>query len=174
MLVIDPIDDARRQEVERLTARYIATAESLFGRRFESIEVTFDLKGRAAGMYRVQNGQRRIRYNPWLFAKYYDDNLSVTVPHEVAHYITDMLHGPARPRPHGREWRALMLAFGADASRTCRYDLAGIPLRNSVGHRYACACDTPHMLGARRHQRIKRGEYRYFCRRCRQSLQPAL
>jgi SprT protein len=173
MLMINPIDEMQRHEVERMTARYIAKAESLFGRRFDCIEVTFDLKGRVAGMYRVQNGRRRIRYNPYLFAKYYDDNLTVTVPHEVAHYITDVIHGPARPRPHGREWRALMLAFGVDASRTCRYDLAGIPLRKTLSHRYACACETPHMLGVRRHKRINRGECRYYCRRCGSLLQAA-
>ncbi len=55
------------------------------------VPVRFELQGRAAGMYRVHKGERVIRYNPYIFSKYFDDSLANTVPHEVAHYITDVL-----------------------------------------------------------------------------------
>lgn len=163
--LIDPICPEQQQQVMAVTRQYIARAEALFDRAFASIPVLFNLKGRAAGMYRVKQGQREIRYNPYLFAKYYNDNLAVTIPHEVAHYVTDVLYGLAAIRPHGKEWRGVMQLFGADASRTCDYDLAGIPIRRLLRHEYRCGCEV-YKLTTRRHRRIQGGQTRYFCRNC--------
>jgi SprT protein len=201
MELVKPIDDTQRQRVIDETMACIHMASDLFNQSFDLIPVNFDLRGRAAGMYRVRNGQRVIRYNPWLFARYFEDNLANTVPHEVAHYIVDMVHGcvqrsgahlrdgkrqpfrtglfkhreagPARHahhvRPHGKEWQAFMVAFGADTSRTCRYDLEGIPVRSQKQHDYCCPCTT-HRLSTRRHNQIQRKTARYFCRQCRSEL----
>lgn len=163
--LIEPISPQQQQRVVDITHAYVMRAESLFNRTFTSIPVLFDLKGRAAGMYRVKRGQREIRYNPYLFAKYYDDNLATTIPHEVAHYVTDVVYGLSTIRPHGEEWRAVMQMFGADASRTCRYDLDGIPVRRLQRHAYRCGCEV-YKLTARRHRRIQSGRTRYFCRNC--------
>jgi SprT protein len=163
--LIEPIHAGQRQQVIALTTDYIHRAGEIFARSFAPIAVTFDLKGRAAGMYRVDRRQRCIRYNPYLFAKYFDDNLAVTVPHEVAHYITDCVYGMRRIRPHGAEWQALMHAFGADAKRTCNYDLEGVPVRRQRRHAYQCGCRT-HQLTTRRHNQILRGRVRYYCKAC--------
>ena len=202
---VKSIDDVQRQQVIDETTAWIRKAETIFDQSFALIPVGFDLRGRAAGMYRVSNGHRVIRYNPWLFARYFEDNLANTVPHEVAHYIIDMVYGhklPLRPvehqkqrrlasrhrglfsrrdaetnhhvhrvRPHGKEWRSLMITFGADASRTCNYDLEGIPVRTQKYHYYYCSC-TAHRLGARRHNKIRNKTARYFCRKCRGELCP--
>ena len=201
MELIKPIDEVQRQRVIDETSSCIQQAGGLFRRAFDFIPVSFDLRGRAAGMYRVKKQQRMIRYNPWLFARYFADNLANTVPHEVAHYIIDMVYGytdgsGAQPgsegippfrlrfrihretgatghahriRPHGREWQALMAEFGADASRTCCYDLAGIPLRTQKRHHYYCSCAT-HRLSTIRHNKIRNRAARYFCRQCRAEL----
>lgn len=163
--LIEPIQQQQQQRVVDITSYYVMRAESLFNRTFASIPVLFDLKGHAAGMYRVKRGQREIRYNPYLFAKYYDDNLATTIPHEVAHYVTDVVYGLSKIRPHGEEWRAVMQMFGADASRTCRYDLEGIPVRRLRRHEYRCGCEV-YKLTAHRHRRIQSGRTRYFCRSC--------
>lgn len=165
---IAPIDKSRQAAVIDATGTWIARAGALYGRCFESVPVLFDLKGRAAGMYRVQRGMRVIRYNPWLFARYPDDSLAVTVPHEVAHYIVDRLYGLRRVRPHGPEWRAVMHAFGVDTSAMTRYDLDGIPTRAQRRHPYRCAC-LIHPLTTRRHNQILRGA-RYRCRHCGDEL----
>lgn len=169
MVTVRPIGQAKQERVVAATAHYIHEAEAVFGRRFELIPVVFDLTGRAAGMYRVSTQRRVIRYNPYLFAKYFDDNLTVTVPHEVAHYITDQVYGLSNIRPHGAEWKRLMQAFGADASRTCAYDLSGVPIRTYKRHRYRCGCTTHH-LTARRHNKVRRGTTRYYCRQCGEVL----
>jgi SprT protein len=169
--MIKPIGIAQQKAVVDATADYVEKAQELYNSDFSQVTINFDLKGRAAGMYRVQKGERVIRYNPWLFAKYYSDNLAVTVPHEVAHYITDMVYGLRNIRPHGPEWKALMAKFGADSSRTCNYDLEGIPQRVVQRFPYRCDC-THHELTAYRHNQISEGKKLYLCRQCSSPLVP--
>lgn len=159
------LSDTQRATVVRATLACLARAEAIFQRAFPAIPVRFDLRGRAAGMYRVRRGARQIRYNPHIFARFFADGLAETVPHEVAHYVTDVLHGLHRVRPHGPEWRAVAQALGATPRASGRYDLSGIPLRRRTLFDYRCACMS-HQLGAHRHGRAQRGETGYVCRRC--------
>lgn len=163
---VQPIDDLQQSQVRETTHEYIHRAGRLFEHRFSLIPVVFDLKGRAAGMYRVHGRERVIRYNPWLFARYFEDNLNTTVPHEVAHYVTDVLYGIKRIKPHGAEWRSVMSALGAAPDVTGRYDLTGIPTRRQQRHAYHCDCTT-HQLSSVRHNRMLNGKTRYYCRYCK-------
>jgi len=167
--LVSPLSPEQRQRVVEATRRSIVRAGTLFGCDLAVIPVRFDLHGRAAGMYRVRGGQREIRYNPHIFARYFSDNLENTVPHEVAHYVIDMRHGLRRVRPHGPEWRAVMRAFGAVPVATCSYDLDGIPVRRQQRFSYRCACTT-HSISSVRHKRIQSGRVDYSCRRCRAPL----
>jgi SprT protein len=165
MSIILPIDAQQQKQVVELTHLYIKKAGEIFGRSFPEIPVLFDLRGRSAGMYRVRDRQRQIRYNPFVFARYFEDNLAVTVPHEVAHYIVDCLHGIRKVRPHGAEWKSLMHTFGADDSRTCRYDLSGIPVKSEKRYAYRCGCKT-HQLTSRRHNKVLKKRIYYLCKSC--------
>jgi SprT protein len=169
MANIQPIQPLQQQQVIAATEAYIQQAGELLQRRFEVIPVLFDLKGRAAGMYRVSGRRRVIRYNPYLFAKYFPENLAQTVPHEVAHYIVHMEYGLHAVRAHGREWRAIMALFGAEARATCDYDLEGVPVRRYRRYAYRCAC-SQHQLTSRRHNKIRDGLAQYYCKRCRTEL----
>jgi len=165
METITPIGKKRQQQVLEQTRHFIGLGSELLDRRFADVPVVFDLRGRTAGMYRVKGRQRLIRYNPWIFAKYFEDGLHVTVPHEVAHYLVDCVYGIRRVKPHGPEWRKIMNAFGVDGRATARFDLEGIPVRRERQFDYHCGCQ-PHRLGTRRHLKIQRGEARYLCRQC--------
>ena len=171
--IIAAIDTLQQARAIVETQRYIDQASRLFQQNFPAIEVLFDLKGRAAGMYRVRRcgsrRQRQIRYNPWLFAKYWNDNFGNTIPHEVAHYIADLVYGADNIRPHGEEWKAIMGHFGATPNIRADYDLTGTPQRRNRYYRYRCRCGEV-KLTAYRHNRIVRGQRRYFCRDCRQPL----
>ena len=169
MPTINPIDSAQQYRVVEETLSYIHHAGKIFDRQFNSIPVLFDLSGRAAGMYKANKKQKLIRYNPYIFGKFFDDNLAVTVPHEVAHYITDQIFGMRQIRPHGREWRALMAEFKVDPSATCDYDLEGIPLRTQRRYVYVCGC-TSYKLSSHRHNKVVRGCARYYCRKCKDEL----
>ena len=85
--VVQPIGDTEQRQVEQKTEDYICRAEAIFGRPFDRVPVLFDLKGQTAGMFKTIGTRRLIRYNPWIFSKYFEENLRDTVPHEVAHFI---------------------------------------------------------------------------------------
>jgi SprT protein len=168
---IEPISCQHEQQVRNATGDFIQRASRIYTHDLPMIPVLFDLKGRSAGMYRVHGRKRVIRYNPYLFAKYFDDNINTTVPHEVAHYVVDILYGAHRVRPHGTEWQQVMLALGAEPSVTGKYDLSGIPVRRQQRHSYRCAC-TMHKISTARHNKIQRGKARYYCRNCKSKLIP--
>lgn len=174
---VTPIGEAQQQQVIQQTRYFIRRGGELYRQQFDETPIYFDLKGRTAGMYKVvgrgRRAQRLIRYNPWIFAKYYDENLKVTVPHEVAHYLVDCLYGLRRVRPHGVEWKSVMDAFGVDSSVTSTFDLEGIPVRRKQQFAYRCGCKN-HLLGIRRHNRVFRGEANYLCRHCGDVLTPAM
>ncbi len=167
--MIEPIDKPQQALVTAETLRYIRLAADLYRQDFAPVPVDFDLKGSSAGMFKVQRQSTRIRYNPWLFAKYFEENISGTVPHEVAHYIVHCRYGLHRVKPHGPEWLAVMTDFGADPSVTGDFDLTGIPTRAQRRFRYLCGC-REHAVSTRRHNTVQRGRARYECRLCRQEL----
>ena len=168
MTAIEPIGPRQRREVLEETERYIALAEELLERRFARIPVRFDLRGQAAGMFRAAPDGLCIRYNPWLFARHYIDNLRDTVPHEVAHYIVHQTCR-RRVRPHGPQWQALMEAFGANPEVRHSQDLTGVPSRRQQRHSYQCEC-REHAVSSTRHNRVQRGEAEYRCRYCSGTL----
>lgn len=147
------------------TERYIALAERHFERPFERIPVLFDLRGQSAGMFKRVGERRWIRYNPWIFAKYFEDNVRDTVPHEVAHYIVEAVYGTRAGKPHGPRWQSVMAVFGASADVTFGFDLEGIPQRRQRTHRYVCDCRV-HEVSTTRHNRMQRGVGRYHCVVC--------
>ena len=71
--MVQPIGEAQQQQVVEMTEKYVRQAESIFDRRFARVPVLFDLKGRTAGMLKIIGRQRLIRYNPWIFGKYYEE-----------------------------------------------------------------------------------------------------
>lgn len=162
---LQPIGSDLRFAVLHRTEAFICEAEVLFGRSFQRIPVLFDLKGRSAGMFKILGKQRVIRYNPWIFAKYYEENLRDTVPHEVAHYIVHEVYPRRGTKPHGWQWRDLMARFGADPGVTFDRDLAGVPQRSQRCHRYFCGCQV-HEVSTTRHNRVQRRRVRYHCCTC--------
>ncbi len=169
MTTITPIGRRQQQQVVTATLNYIQRATAIFKRPFQPVDILFDLKGQASGVFSVHGSHAHIRYNPYIFAKHYGYSCTNTVPHEVAHYIMYCLYGTAGVRPHGDEWKGLMLQFGVEPRRTNTLDLEGIPVRRQHRHPYLCSC-TSHMITSRRHNQIRRGKARYYCRSCKGEL----
>lgn len=175
----NPLSEEQQRQVIAATQHYIRKAVELFRIRNKKLDIRFNLKGRSAGMYRVsqtgrglfRTARREIRYNPYIFARYFEDNLESTVPHEVAHYISDLVYGLKNIKPHGGEWKQIMRAFDADASVTASYDLSEIPQRRMRYYRYYCTC-REHSLSAIRHNRVRYKRFSYYCNYCKQPLQP--
>lgn len=109
-----------------------------------------------------------IRYNSGIFHRYFEENLTQTVPHEVAHYVVFHRHG-RRAKPHGREWKQVMQDFGVPAQVTSKLDVSDFSTRNLQRYSYRCGC-SEHQLTSIRHNRIQRGTRAYGCPKCRQPL----
>lgn len=167
--MVKPIGYRERSQVRWRTQGYVRLAGRLFERRFAPVPVSFDLAGGTAGMFRRHGRHCEIRYNPWIFGKYYLENLRDTVPHEVAHYIVYQVYGDRGIRPHGAEWRELMGLFGAEPGVTFDLDLEGVPQRRQRTHPYRCACRV-HELSSTRHNRVQRGGGEYQCINCHAML----
>lgn len=167
--MVEPIGREQQQLVRRHTAFYISQAENIFGRDFPRIPVLFDLRGTSAGMFRLHGEHCAIRYNPWIFGKYFEENLHDTVPHEVAHYVVYAVYGDRRIKPHGPQWQSVMARFGAEPQATFDLDLEGVPQRRQRTHPYRCSC-REHELSTTRHNRVQRGRGSYQCVECQDEL----
>ncbi len=168
----DQLDKKQIATIIATTGDFIAQARRRYGLLLPELEIRFDVHGAAWGYYIRKGCRRWFRFNPTLFARHFDEGLNDTIPHEVAHYVVDKRYPRRRCKPHGAEWRQVMRDFGIDNPRaTHRTPLDGLPIRRQRRYIYYCACgEVP--LSATRHNRILRGQTRYFCRRCHQPLSP--
>ena len=168
-----PIQDGEslhRRVIER-THLLLADAASWLRIKTPAPQVSFDLRGRAAGQARLPSrGPGVIRYNPVLLAANAESFLADTVPHEVAHVIAFARHG-ARIRPHGPEWRTVMDYFGVAPERCHRYEVSPGNRRVLPQFDYYCDCRA-HQLSSIRHRRVLAGGT-YICRRCATPLRAA-
>ncbi|WP_019589100.1 MULTISPECIES: SprT-like domain-containing protein [unclassified Thioalkalivibrio] len=132
--------------------------------------VLFDLRGRAAGQFRVHRGHAAIRFNPEAFVRDWNTHFPETIAHEVAHAAVHVLYRGRRVRPHGAEWQAIMHHLGV-APRV-RHATPLTPARRQRTYAYICDC-THHALSPQRHALIQKKGYRYQCRHCGGWLRPA-
>lgn len=173
MSFVSPINHLQQQQVVERVNALLKLCEQHYARKFKPIEMHFDLRGRASGMYVLKNRDRYFRFNAFVFAKYFEDCLTTTVPHEVAHYVSDVLYGIKNIRPHGKEWKSIMHFLGVAPQVTGNYDLTGVPIKKQRRFDYACACMT-HQLSSTRHNKILKKNINYLCKKCGQSLRQAI
>lgn len=130
-------------------------------------QISFKQRGKIAGCARLQINE--LRFNPVLLADNHQLFLDEVVPHEVCHLIVFTLFG--KVRPHGKEWKTLMKQlFNLDGQTYHKMDVAKVAGKN---FQYQCLCG-PVELTIRRHNKIKRGEQQYSCRRCQSVLTAVL
>ena len=142
--------------------------EKLFNVSVEP-ETAYDLKGQAAGQANYR--ENRIRFNRDLLEKYTHEFVNQTVPHEFAHLVAYRKFGRTI-KPHGLEWKSVMIALGVEPERTHGFKVA--PSRRLKRFVYRCECpDSAYELTSIRHNRIQRGGV-YLCKKCQSPLQQAL
>lgn len=133
--------------------------------------VVFKQTGRRAGVC-VFNFTTKIciiKINPDYFAKYHDDMINQTVPHEVAHYVSDMVYG-RMGKGHGSFWKSVMRNLGRKPDRCHTYDLEGVKVKTvRKPFHYNCGCSEGHDVTPRLHLKMQMGRT-YTCRKCRKKL----
>jgi len=139
----------------------IARARGL--RVLDSIEIKYDLKGRAAGQACFRYSQMFIRVNLYCARNNVKHYLAQTIPHEVAHIINRL---NSNGGGHGRDWKRIMeIVFNLPSDRCHSYETQK---SNRKTFAYSCDCKT-YELTSIRHNRILRGT-EYSCRICRTEL----
>lgn len=114
----------------------------------------------------------RIRFSTLFWPSMTESQRRNTVIHEVCHLVAHKLYGPFI-KPHGREWKALMLDCGevgksfkrvtpTEATKTKRHVKKFVTV---------CGCGE-HPITQNRWTRMQRGS-RYRCRTCGESLRAA-
>ena len=141
------------------------------GVRLPDPVIRFDLHGQAAGQALWRNGEHPLlRFNLDIARRHEADFLATTVTHEVAHLVTAACHG--RTRPHGPEWRAVMVYLGIPEPQRCHhYQLDGHRVRRQRRWADRCQC-REHELSTTRHKRAQAGQRHYLCRACGSALKP--
>ena len=160
---------AQKSHIIDRTQYYIQQANQLMKLELSDIDIVFDLKGKASGMFVVKPSQIYIRYNEIVFSQYFEDAAVNTVAHEVAHYVVFSIFGGRKVKPHGREWKHVMSLFKLKPEVTSRYDVSCLPLKRQKRFSYICGCMT-HQLSTTRHNKIQLRKMVYLCRQCRQLL----
>jgi len=107
--------------------------------------------------------------NPAYFQKPngYEEQLTVTLPHEVAHHITDFIYGTGRHvKDHGWQWARVMGWLGLPPEVHHHINTDGIIKRHERPYSYKCSCSKSHLLTATLHLRIQRDGRHRICKRC--------
>jgi SprT protein len=168
-------DKKANEDLQQKATAAVRHAESR-ARNFYNIKlpaalIDFSLRGRCAGQACVdRKGTTRLRINLQLLDENFDDFLTQTIPHEVAHLVVNWQARKKRlkPRPHGTEWQAVMLnCFGLEPKRCHSYQTtpARVVPRPFL---YTCNC-REHLLTSIMHNKIGRS-YQALCKVCRAPL----
>ena len=150
-------------------------AENVFDRKFDEIDVKFDLNGRAAGCYSRRGFQFRGECtvnNRWInfnmrMAVENQNNFDQTIVHEYAHYVVDIMFN-GNYRPHGTKWQWVMQKLGAPSNRCHNYKIPAVDLLRTRRNIYTCSCRA-FFFTLRKHNSAGRGSS-YSCKECGQKL----
>ena len=180
------ITASMKKQVEDKLRACIATAERRYNTTFRFPNIRYDLRGTTAGTATYSTWT--ININPVLLAENFDDMLADTVPHEMAHLITDQVYPEAHQRtgnmtrtrngvwrrpkrsPHGEEWKSVMRVLGCDPRRTHSYDVSNARTRERTTYAYKCnCCGAELQMGPKRHAKEQRTPGSYTHSSCGRS-----
>lgn len=175
-----------KQRIANEVQRYIEIANNIYKPASPLMMPTISYKLRSksnAGM--AHTPKWRLRFNPLFLERNVEHFIARTVPHEVAHLVTDKLfymkHGKY-PRGHGMVhgagWRSVMRTFGVphhEITRCHSYNSEEIkqilgPSHDRRRNLFSCpSCGKETKFGDAVHKRIMQG-FHYFTRCCKQRI----
>lgn len=145
-----------RQRVNQKIEQCIEVAKNAY--RLSEVrfpKVGYRLTGTSAG--RAHYITWEVEFNAALLTENVDEFIETTVPHEIAHLITDLVYPEAHSRaygkkrsPHGAEWRSVMRTLGVANPQRCHtFDVASVSNRKPRTEYLCVACGKQYMLSAK-------------------------
>lgn len=178
-------NDQKRQVAEKIEATFVK-CEGHFNRTFRRAAIKYTLRGTTAGT--AHPGKWELNFHPVLAVENWEDYISNTVPHEVAHLIDydvyrrdaelaarqSMFRGRRQKRSvHGPTWKSIMRMLGCDPNRCHTYDTTNVG-RRKTRHTYNCTCGHVWQLGPKYHNNIQTRVKSYRCTKCKTTLTAAM
>ena len=174
-ITVSPIlEKAVRDKIEAT----LEICRKKYGKPLPMPTLKFRQSGRIGGYYQPSQAfwgkPELLVINPDYFKNHYDEQLNVTVPHEVAHYVTHHVFGNVQA--HGWQWASVMRVIGLPPDRCHTFSLEGVKTREvAKPYHYACGCDIKHNLTKQKHNKCQSnltvyGKTGYTCRKCRKPL----
>lgn len=121
--------EERWAAAQSMAHAYFDMAEALFPecRGKTRPEITYEVAGNVAGY--ACYGENKIKLNSDYLRTEFQDMMHDTIPHEVAHFVTHWVYdyGRMNPygkrivKPHGPQWRGVMLRLGVEPERCHNY-----------------------------------------------------
>jgi SprT protein len=168
MFDMNGADEKLMRVAELETLRCLQAAERTAKFQLPAVTIDFLLRGATAGKVRLSPySSPAISYNSVLLNENQLPFLSQTIPHEVAHIAIWYLY-QNRVRPHGLEWKQMVVELGGTAKRCHTFTIRSKQQRHYQYIQYRCACQN-HQLTLIRHNRILKGNH-YYCKRCKAPL----
>ena len=162
-----------QEAVKEAVKLYVDIAQNKYGMTLNMPTIQFKVRGKVAG--KAWPLAYKLDFNMVLLQENFEDMISQTVPHEVAHLIAKKLYLLDRIKPHGIEWKRVMIAFGKNPSRCHSYDTTRArqaSRRPSSTFQYECTgCKRQFAVGATRNRRWHDGTG-YMTKCCRKAIQP--
>ena len=138
-----------------------------FNLRNCEVPIVFFAKGTTAGYARWRKGVMgaityNLEFNVEAIAKDWGDMYLDTIPHEVAHIVTRVLHGE-KVASHGKEWTRIAKSLGCSGNRTHSLNLTPARIRKrKAKHLYKTDSGDELLLGPVQHKKMQAGKYRSF------------
>jgi predicted SprT family Zn-dependent metalloprotease len=141
----------------------IALAEELFDVDFSGVKVELNIRGnRMAGQAcsggftrRGKYKSKRIRYNPAAIMECYNEMVTRTLGHEIAHMVC-MLR-PELGKGHDAGWKRVDIALGGDGSRCHTMNFGTAINRTRKQYIYNTTSGQEVTISSVRHGRVQRG-----------------
>lgn len=135
----------------------VAKAKELYGLDLSQVHVSFDLRGRCAGM--AHGGRTyKVRFNrDMLTREAFDHVLNATVPHEYAHIICFM--NPRLGRNHDSGWERVCIALGGSGATRHQEEVV---YGNGTTYEYTSTTGQAIRVSERRHRSIQAGRTLHY------------
>ena len=131
-------------DFRKLVELCIETAECFYGISLESPNISFNLKGRAAGEASFHRGVYTLKFNPEAVRNHWEEMVKNTISHEVAHIVQ---HKMRDYMSHDLEWKSIDRNLGGNGQRCHNFNLTPAKRKSIIRYKYVLPSGTEVLIG---------------------------